>query len=85
MSKNKKKEKVSKKKEELAIGRDLTIESFRKPEEPYVVATYRLNPKCIDAPAYVRGIPKKLPPYDPFLAYLEWKMDRPWYKRLFLP
>ena len=83
------KKKENKKKKEdpyvkYAVGRDLQIESFKKPEEPYVVATYRLKGAVIDETSCVRG-PKPPPPYDPFLAYLEWKMDRPWYKRLFLP
>lgn len=69
----------------VAGNRDMTIESYKKPEEPYVVVNYRLDAKCIDAPAYVRGIPKTLPPYDSFLAYLEFKMSKPWYERLFLP
>jgi len=46
--------------------------------------SWRMKMEPIDSPAYVRG-PKPIPPQDPFLAYLEWKMDRPWYKRLFLP
>jgi hypothetical protein len=64
--------------------RDLTIESFKKPEEPYVVASYRLKPQCIDESPTVRMYQPPMH-YDAFLNYLEWKMDRPWYKRLFLP
>jgi len=81
MSKNKKKEKVSKKKEEPS--RDLTIESFRK-EEPKFVFKYWMKPAVIDAPSYVRIYE---PPMhnDAFLNYLEWKIDKPWYTRLFLP
>ncbi len=45
---------------------------------------WRLKGEVIDAPAYVRG-PKPIPPQDPFLAYIEWKMNKPWYERLFLP
>ena len=96
MSKNKKKEKVVKKKEEvhcewfvprkkkLAVGRDLTIENFRKPEEPYVMVNYRIKAEVIDAPSHIRG-PKPPEPYDALLAYLEWKLSLPWHKRLFLP
>lgn len=72
------------KKRKLAVPRDLTIESFKNPKEPYVIANYRLNAKCIDEAPYVRG-PKPPPPYDPFLAYLEFKMSKPWYERMFLP
>ncbi len=45
---------------------------------------YRLKAAVIDSPSYIRG-PKPPAPYDPFLAYLEWKMSKPWYSRLFLP
>lgn len=45
---------------------------------------YRLKAEVIDSPAYVRG-PKPPAPYDAFLAYLEWKVSKPWYERLFLP
>ncbi len=45
---------MTKKKEELAVGRDLTIESLKKPEEPYVVFKHRLIPAVIDETATVR-------------------------------
>jgi hypothetical protein len=81
MSTNKKKEKVAKKKEEPS--RDLTLESYPRPEikwEP----KYRLTPAVIDSPPIVRMYE---PPMhnDVFLNYLEWKVNRPWHKRLFLP
>jgi len=88
MSKNKKKENKKKKEEDpyikYAVPRDLTIESFKNPKEPYVVATYRIKAQVIDETSTVRG-PKPPPPYDPFLAYLEFKMSKPWYERMFLP
>jgi len=84
MSKNKKKEKVAKKKEGLAVGRDLTIESFKEEEPPYVVFKHRIKAEVIDAPSHIRG-PKPPEPYDALLAYLEWKTSLPWHKRLFLP
>jgi len=46
---------------------------------------WRFKGEVIDAPAYVRGPPKVLPPHDAFLDYLEWKINKPWYERLFLP
>ena len=81
MSTNKKKEKVAKKKEELP--RDLILESF-KDEEPKFVFKYWMKPAVIDAPAYVRIYE---PPMhnDAFLNYLEWKINLPLHKRLFLP
>lgn len=52
----------NKKKEELAVGRDLTMESFRKPEEPYIMVDYRLTAKVIDVPTqYIMIFPKELP------------------------
>ncbi len=47
--------------------------------------SWRMKAKCIDAPSYVRGIPKTLLPYDSFLAYIEWKASKPFYERWFLP
>lgn len=88
MSENKKKEEdYSKYFYDPKKPRDLTIESFKEedPSKWFITPKHRLNAKCIDSPAYVRGIPKKLPPYDPFLAYLEFKMSIPWYRRLFMP
>ena len=74
---------MSTNKKKLAVPRDLAIESYPKPEikwEP----KWRVSPAVIDAPSSARIY---VPPmhYDAFLNYLEWKMDRPWYKRLFLP
>ena len=77
-------EDVSRKKK-LMVPRDLTLESYKNPEDIHIVWKHRIKAEVIDAPSYIRGIPKKLPPYDPFLAYLEFKMSKPWYERLFLP
>ncbi len=44
------------------MGRDLTIESFRKKEEPYIVFNHRLSAQVIDAPTqYIMIFPKELP------------------------
>jgi hypothetical protein len=67
----------NKKKEELAVGRDLTIESFRNPEEPYVVFKHRIKAQVIDETACVRGPVKILPPHNSFLDYLEFRMNQP--------
>ena len=75
---------MTKKKKELAVPRDLTIESFKKPEEPYVIANYRLTPAVIDEPS-TRRIYTPTMHNDVFLAYLEFKMNKPWYERIFLP
>lgn len=73
-----------KKKKELAVPKDLTIESFKNPDEPYVIANYRLKAQVIDTPT-TRRIYEPPMHNDAFLNYLEWKMNRPWHKRLFLP
>jgi len=84
----KKKEKVGKKKEELAVGKDLTIENWSvdidKQIKDSLNLIWRTKACVIDAPSSVR-IYKPPMHYDAFLNYLEWKIDRPWYKRLFLP
>ena len=81
---------MTKKKEDpyvkYAVPRDLTIESFKEedPSKWFVKPKYRLKAQVIDETSCIRG-PKPPPPYDSFLAYLEFKMSKPWYERLFLP
>ena len=47
---------------------------------PDIISKYpfkwRLKAQVIDAPAYIRGPPKKIPPYDGFLAYLEFRANQ---------
>ena len=64
---------------------DLTIESFRNNDKPYFAFSHRIAGVVKDAPATTRTYQPTLVNHDSFLAYLEWKMDRPWYKRFGLP
>ena len=79
---------MTKKKEDpyvkYAVPRDLTIESFKEEPPLHIFGTQRIKGAVIDAPAYIIK-PKLIPSQDPFLAYLEWKVSKPWYERLFLP
>lgn len=56
--------------------------------EPSILSRFdfkwRLKAEVIDETSHIRG-PKPPPPYDAFLSYLEWKINKPWYERLFLP
>jgi len=60
------------------------VESYKDDIGILTGISWRMKAEVIDAPSYIRG-PKPPAPYDPFLAYLEWKMSKPWYSRLFLP
>lgn len=65
--------------------RDLEIESFKQSPLEDWKPQFRIEAKVIDAPATVRGTITRLPPHDVFLDYLEWKLNKPWYDRIFLP
>ncbi len=57
---------MTKKKEDpyvkYASPRDLTTESFRKPDNIYISGTHRIKAECIDAPPTIIAIfPKELP------------------------
>jgi len=78
----KKKEKVHKKKEDIGIESWST--DMNEQLKNSIELVWRTKACVIDAPSSVR-IYKPPMHYDAFLNYLEWKMDRPWYKRLFLP
>jgi len=59
---------MTKKKE---VSRDLAIESFRKPQEPYVIADYRLKAQVIDTPTQYRMTkPKMVDPVMNMLCYM---------------
>ena len=64
--------------------RDLTIENYKRDPSDGFIATYRISGAVIEPRAEPRI-------YDPpmhndvFLDYLEWKANRPWYKRIGLP
>ena len=76
----KKKEKVAKKKEELAVPRDLTIENWSTDIDEQIKDSmelvWRTKACVIDAPSYIRGPPKTLPPHNSFLDYLEFRMNQ---------
>lgn len=64
--------------------RDLEIESFKPKDEPWIIMDYRIKGAVIEPKASVRLYE---PPMqnDAFLNYLEWKLNKPWYDRIFLP
>ena len=75
---------MKKKKIKIAEGPSI-IENYKVDKHNDIVWTHRISAGVIDSPAYVRGPPKYIPPHDAFLAYIEWKASKPFYKRWFLP
>lgn len=64
--------------------RDLEIESYRKDPLEGIVWTQRISGAVIEPSA--KPIIYEPPMHnDVFLNYLEWKADRPWWKRIGLP
>ncbi len=61
------------------------IENFKKPKESAMwIMKQKLKPILINTPTIVKG-PEIIPAPDPFLAYLEWKLNQPFFSRIFLP
>lgn len=69
----------------MKLAEGPTIAENYKKEEPdiWMVKQWIIH-QVIDSKAMVKG-PIMIPSPDPFLAYLEWKMSKPFLQRLFLP
>jgi len=59
----------------IKIAEGPTIaESYKDDKGIITGISWRMKAEVIDAPAYVRGPPKTLPPHDMFLEFLEFRM-----------